>query len=304
MLRAGAYRWRSKTTYAPATARGFDSRHGQWRTSPSNEVPVLRNASRGPGCVTKRNRCQPVAPAGRPWPWPWESPSPAARAAATVPTAGSQPTTTAAQAGGSASPAASPLAEAVAYSQCIRSHGVPNFPDPVQTPSGGYGYRTTGIDPNSAAFQGAQQACQALPSPWNSTGSAALPRPAAGVVELGQVHPRQRRAEPPRPDLPGRRRSPPCRLWRVELAAVAAGDGRLQVPAADHRWSGRVTGNCRSQVEQLVASGLTGVKSRGGGAIGAERCRGSSDGGISVAVRAPLAAWGSGPAHSALDQES
>ncbi len=90
--------------------------------------------------------------------------------AATVPTAGSQPTTTAAQAGGSASPAASPLAEAVAYSQCIRSHGVPNFPDPVQTPSGGYGYRTTGIDPNSAAFQGAQQACQALPSPWNSTG--------------------------------------------------------------------------------------------------------------------------------------
>ncbi len=67
------------------------------------------------------------------------------------------------------------LAQAVAYSQCIRSHGVPNFPDPVQTPSGGYGYRTAGIDPNSAAFQGALQACKALPSPWNSTGQQLSP---------------------------------------------------------------------------------------------------------------------------------
>jgi hypothetical protein len=84
--------------------------------------------------------------------------------------AGSQSTTTAAPAGGSRSSGATALAEAVAYSQCIRSHGVPSFPDPVQTPSGGYGYRTVGIDPNSAAFQGALQACKGLPSPWNSTG--------------------------------------------------------------------------------------------------------------------------------------
>ena len=55
------------------------------------------------------------------------------------------------------------------------AHGVPNFPDPVQTPSGGYGYRTAGIDPNSAAFQGALQACKALPSPWNSTGQQLSP---------------------------------------------------------------------------------------------------------------------------------
>jgi hypothetical protein len=88
----------------------------------------------------------------------------------TPPTAASQSTTAAAAAGGSGSSGASPLADAVAYSQCIRSHGVPNFPDPVQTPSGGYGYRTSGIDPNSAAFQGALQACKSLPSPWNSTG--------------------------------------------------------------------------------------------------------------------------------------
>jgi hypothetical protein len=77
---------------------------------------------------------------------------------------------TAASAGGSGSSGARPLAQAVAYSQCIRGHGVPDFPDPVQTPSGGYGYRTAGIDPSSAAFQAALQACKGLPSPWTSTG--------------------------------------------------------------------------------------------------------------------------------------
>lgn len=88
----------------------------------------------------------------------------------TAATAGTQPSSTVAPAGGSGASGSSPLAQAVAYSQCMRSHGVSNFPDPVQTPDGGYGYRTNGIDPNSAAFQGALQACKALPSPWNSTG--------------------------------------------------------------------------------------------------------------------------------------
>jgi hypothetical protein len=57
----------------------------------------------------------------------------------------------------------------------MRSHGVPNFPDPVLTPSGGYGYRTTGIDPGAAAFQGALQACKDLPSPWHPTGQQLSP---------------------------------------------------------------------------------------------------------------------------------
>jgi hypothetical protein len=81
---------------------------------------------------------------------------------------GGSPSPTAATAG--TQPGSSPLAQAVAYSQCMRSHGVPTFPDPVQTPDGGYGYRTNGIDPNSPAFRGAIQACKGLPSPWNSTG--------------------------------------------------------------------------------------------------------------------------------------
>src|SRR5271155_1326289 len=72
------------------------------------------------------------------------------------------PTTAVVPTGGSSG--RSTLAQAVAYSRCIRGHGVTSFPDPVRTPSGGYGYRTRGIDPDSAAFQGALQACKALPS--------------------------------------------------------------------------------------------------------------------------------------------
>ncbi len=93
----------------------------------------------------------------------------------TIPSVGSQPTATAAPAGGSGAAGQTPLAEAEAYSKCMRSHGVLNFPDPVLTPGGGYGYRTVGIDPHSAAFQGALQACKALPSPWQSTGQQLSP---------------------------------------------------------------------------------------------------------------------------------
>ena len=56
-------------------------------------------------------------------------------------------------------------AQALAMSRCMRSHGVPNFPDPTfQTgPGGGVaaGIRISGagINPNSPAFQAAQKAC-------------------------------------------------------------------------------------------------------------------------------------------------
>jgi hypothetical protein len=88
----------------------------------------------------------------------------------TVPSAGSDPTTTTAPTGGSAAGGSTPLAKAQAYSQCMRSHGVPNFPDPVLTPHGDYGYRTVGINPQSAAFHDAGQACKAVaPEGWSGS---------------------------------------------------------------------------------------------------------------------------------------
>ena len=158
----------------------------------------------------------------------------------TVPTAGSQPTTTAAPAGGPGSSGQAPLAQAEAYSQCMRSHGVPNFPDPVLTPSGGYGYRTTGIDPHAAAFQGALQACKALPSPWQPTGQQLSPAQQQAWLSWAKCIRAHGVPNFPDPTLLGSR-GPDFR--RVELAAVAVGDGRLQVADAVHWWPWRVIGS-------------------------------------------------------------
>jgi hypothetical protein len=54
-------------------------------------------------------------------------------------------------------------AQALAMSKCMRTHGVPNFPDPQfrSGPGGGVGIQLNGagIDPNSPAFQAAQKVC-------------------------------------------------------------------------------------------------------------------------------------------------
>jgi hypothetical protein len=69
----------------------------------------------------------------------------------------------------SAAQTAAMKAKALAMSRCMRSHGVPNFPDPTfQTgPNGGLavGIRisnSSGIDPNSPAFQAAQAKCSPI----------------------------------------------------------------------------------------------------------------------------------------------
>jgi hypothetical protein len=47
----------------------------------------------------------------------------------------------------------------VVYSGCMRSHGVPNFPDP--SPSGGI-HLSSALNPSSPAFKAAQASCQKL----------------------------------------------------------------------------------------------------------------------------------------------
>jgi hypothetical protein len=54
------------------------------------------------------------------------------------------------------------------YSQCMRSHGVPSYPDPTKGSGGGVslsigGGPHSGLDPSSPIFQRAQQACSKLP---------------------------------------------------------------------------------------------------------------------------------------------
>src|SRR5438552_1747298 len=88
----------------------------------------------------------------------------------TVATVDSTPTT-AARSTATTSSAKTPLEKAQAYSQCMRSNGVSNFPDPSETPNGSYGFRTQGVDPKSSAFQSASETCDVLvPGGWSGTG--------------------------------------------------------------------------------------------------------------------------------------
>ena len=50
------------------------------------------------------------------------------------------------------------LAKALKFAQCMRSHGVSNFPDPTNAGV----VRLIGVDQNSPQYLGAQKACEAL----------------------------------------------------------------------------------------------------------------------------------------------
>ena len=74
-------------------------------------------------------------------------------------------------AGGDQGQAQNPRA-ALQFAQCMRSNGVPNFPDPTGT-SGAEISRGSGLNPNDPTFQAAQTTCQhylsAQPAPANGT---------------------------------------------------------------------------------------------------------------------------------------
>jgi hypothetical protein len=54
-------------------------------------------------------------------------------------------------------------AAALAYSRCMRAHGVPNFPDPTQAGGGiQISGSQSGMSPQSPAFESAQQSCRRL----------------------------------------------------------------------------------------------------------------------------------------------
>jgi hypothetical protein len=68
-------------------------------------------------------------------------------------------------------PKGTPLPEAqrvaaLAWAQCVRKHGVPDFPDPTFPSSGGmFISAAPGFDPESPAFKQAQAACGSLRRP-------------------------------------------------------------------------------------------------------------------------------------------
>jgi hypothetical protein len=77
--------------------------------------------------------------------------------------------------GHTAAPVTGPKS-AVAFAACMRSHGVPRFPDPG---SNGRTSLGNGIDPSSPQFQAAQKACQSL---LPSGGSSLATQSAGGSI--------------------------------------------------------------------------------------------------------------------------
>jgi hypothetical protein len=87
-------------------------------------------------------------------------------------------------AGGSYSEQSAASKKLEQYSQCMRSHGVPSFPDPVnghlelQVIKGGP------LDPSSPQFQSAEQACKALQPPGLQSGSSANVAQQSQILKL------------------------------------------------------------------------------------------------------------------------
>jgi hypothetical protein len=78
----------------------------------------------------------------------------------------------------SASPSTSGHASALAYSRCMRAHGITKYPDPDKNGDIGInGGPGTGLDPNSPQFKAADQACKHL-MPAPNPSQAAKNRPA------------------------------------------------------------------------------------------------------------------------------
>jgi hypothetical protein len=72
-------------------------------------------------------------------------------------------TTTSATQGGSVTGATDKFAAWLAYARCMRSRGVPNFPDPTQVDGGiQISGSQAGLDPHSPAFMAAEQSCRHL----------------------------------------------------------------------------------------------------------------------------------------------
>jgi len=94
--------------------------------------------------------------------------------------------------GGKPSPQRRKEAEerALKFSACMRSHGVPNFPEP-EFQGGGVRLRLKagpgGLDPRSPQFQAAQKACQQYFGPPGSKGARLAPPPGGGGEQSGQV---------------------------------------------------------------------------------------------------------------------
>ena len=87
---------------------------------------------------------------------------------------------------GTASPASTtPEATALAFAKCMRSSGVPNFPDPKA--GGGFLFHTgAGVNPSSPTFKAAQTKCKAFLPAGPGSGSPPSAQTLAHYLKVAQ----------------------------------------------------------------------------------------------------------------------
>jgi hypothetical protein len=100
----------------------------------------------------------------------------AAGGASPASTGASSPSST----GASSSSQSARYAKALAYSQCIRSHGVPDFPDPTIV-NGSIGLQVGNLKESQSTVQAAQNACQSLSPVHPLSGAAEAKNVAEGL---------------------------------------------------------------------------------------------------------------------------
>jgi hypothetical protein len=131
--------------------------------------------------------------------------------------------------GAHASSTTSFMSRAIAYSDCMRSHGVPDFPDPDSEGD----IEITGemgLDPSSPAFQAAERDCGPFPTRVNGDARApAVPQRAEGRG----MHPGKRRPQLPRPQAHQRSDrallQPPS---QPELTGIPEGGEEVRISSA------------------------------------------------------------------------
>jgi hypothetical protein len=78
----------------------------------------------------------------------------------------------------------------VAYSQCMRSHGVPEFPEPTEghliIHSSVHNGHVTGVNPQSSQFQAAQKACKSLAPPVKAASPALQAKMQESALKFSQ----------------------------------------------------------------------------------------------------------------------
>lgn len=89
--------------------------------------------------------------------------------------------------GSTGSPPGSAMAQLLAYSRCMRGHGISDFPDPTTSPGGGaaisvYGGPGSDLNKHDLTFKAATQACRSLQAGGSQTHTQSAQRIAAELT--------------------------------------------------------------------------------------------------------------------------